>query len=48
MVEGSKDAFRHLVIAQQKALVRVAHALCGDRDLAEDCVAEALARVWPK
>lgn len=41
------DAFRTVVATQQTSLVHLAHALCGDWATAEDCVAEAFARVWP-
>lgn len=34
--------------AHQAGLVRLAYALCGDWDGAEDCVASVFARVWPR
>lgn len=37
-----------LIAAQQARLFRVAYAVCGDADVAEEAVAEAFARAWPK
>src|SRR2546423_3711691 len=36
-----------LVASQQVRLFRLAVCICGDRDLAEEAVAEAFARAWP-
>jgi RNA polymerase sigma-70 factor (sigma-E family) len=40
-------AFSELVERHHARLTHLAYLLCGDRALAEDCVAEAYARVWP-
>lgn len=45
------DSFDDFVLARSGDLVRFAHALCGDRHLAEDLVQAVLARAhgrWPK
>lgn len=47
-VRSHPDGFRAVVEAHQAGLVRLAHALCGDWGVAEDCVAAAFARVWPR
>ena len=42
------DAFTRAVAAHRQALARFAFMLCGDAGHAEDVVAEAYARVWPR
>lgn len=42
------DGFEAVVTSQQGSLLRLAHALCGNWAVAEDCVASAFARVWPR
>ena len=42
------DGFDEFVLARSGDLVRFAHALCGDRHLAEDLVQSVLARVFGK
>src|SRR5687767_3188571 len=37
-----------LIAAQQARLFRIAFAVCGDADIAEEAVAEAFARAWPR
>jgi RNA polymerase sigma-70 factor (sigma-E family) len=49
--EGSyaaTDSFSAAVAAHHRRLAGFAYLLCGDRTTAEDLVAEAYARVWPK
>jgi RNA polymerase sigma-70 factor (sigma-E family) len=43
-----RDDFSDAVVAHHRELARFAFRLCGDRSLAEDIVAEAYARVWPR
>jgi RNA polymerase sigma-70 factor (sigma-E family) len=45
---SSHDAFTRAVEAHHRALARFAYALCGSMTQAEDAVAEAYARVWPR
>lgn len=47
-MSSRSDAFRIVVEVHLAALVRLAHALGGDWNAAEDCVADAFARVWPR
>jgi RNA polymerase sigma-70 factor (sigma-E family) len=42
------DEFAQAVAVYHRSLARFAYALCGDAAQAEDAVAEAYARVWPK
>lgn len=50
---GTRDssepaAFERLVRDEHVGLLRFAYLLCGDHHRAEDAVAEALARTWPR
>jgi RNA polymerase sigma-70 factor (sigma-E family) len=45
---GGGDPFAEAVVAHHEALARLAYALCGDLAQAEDAVAEAYAKVWPR
>jgi RNA polymerase sigma-70 factor (sigma-E family) len=42
------DGFTQAVADHHRDLARFAFRLCGDRDRAEDAVAEAYAKVWPR
>ena len=42
------DALDAAIEAHHRRLTGLAFVMCGDRELAEDLVAEAYARVWPK
>lgn len=42
------DTFHAAVAEHHRRLAGFAYLLCGDRDVADDLVAEAYARVWPK
>ena len=46
--ESRSDAFARAVAAHHDQLARFAFRLCGDATQAEDAVAEAYARVWPR
>ena len=45
---GTADAFAAHYRAEGNACLRVAYVLCGDRTVAEDIVAEAFAKTWPR
>ena len=42
------DALDAAIEAHHRRLTGLAYVMCGNRELAEDLVAEAYARVWPK
>jgi RNA polymerase sigma-70 factor (sigma-E family) len=42
------DAFARLFAAKRRSLLRFAYVLCGDGQVAEELVAEAWARMYPK
>lgn len=46
--EANDQAFQDMVSLDHRRLVRLAYVLCGDISQAEDAVADAYARVWPK
>jgi RNA polymerase sigma-70 factor (sigma-E family) len=46
--ETGQDAFSRAVTDHHVALARFAYQLCGDVTMAEDVVAEAYSRVWPR
>ncbi len=48
MRERTDDSFSAAVVAHHRRLAGFAFLLCGNRAVAEDLVAEAYARVWPK
>src|SRR4051812_11437190 len=48
VVRTDHEAFAALVMEQHARLARLAHLLCGNREQAEDAVAEAYAKVWPR
>jgi RNA polymerase sigma-70 factor (sigma-E family) len=48
MFDTVDDAFSEAVATQHRRLAGFAYLLCGDRTVAEDLVAEAYAKVWPK
>jgi RNA polymerase sigma-70 factor (sigma-E family) len=45
---GAREEFGELVAVHHQRLARLAYLLCGDRQQAEDAVAEAYAKVWPR
>lgn len=45
-IDGRPEEFTTVVGVEQRALARLAYLLCGDPSVAEDVVAEAVARVW--
>jgi RNA polymerase sigma factor (sigma-70 family) len=45
---GETERFVWAMGTEQRRLAGLAYVLCGDRGVAEDLVAEAFARVWPK
>ncbi len=45
---GETERFVRAVGTERRRLAGLAYVLCGDRAVAEDLVAEAFARVWPK
>ncbi len=45
---ASERAFHETVVLDHRRLVRLAYVLCGDLSQAEDAVADAYARVWPR
>jgi RNA polymerase sigma-70 factor (sigma-E family) len=47
-VKSRADAFAGCYTAHRRELARLAYLLCGNAHQAEDVVAEACARVWPK
>lgn len=47
-VKTTEDAFAQAVMVHHQSLARFAYALCGNVTQAEDVVAEAYARVWPR
>jgi RNA polymerase sigma-70 factor (sigma-E family) len=46
--ESPREAFARGYATHQQGLARLAMLLCGDPHVAEDAVAEACARVWPR
>lgn len=46
VLSGERDAYRVLVGRYQKSLLRVAFAMVGDRDVAEDLVQDAFVRAY--
>lgn len=48
MATSPRDVFAHLYATHGQAAVRMATALCGEPELAEDCVAEAVSHMYPK
>ncbi len=46
--DGDGDGFADLVAQHHERLARLAYVLCGNREEAEDAVAEAYAKVWPR
>ena len=47
-IDTRDDAFTAAVASYHRRLAGFAYLLCGDRTIAEDLVAEAYARVWPR
>src|SRR5919106_2614213 len=47
-LQAGQDAFTEAVEVHHQALARFAYTLCGNVTQAEDAVAEAYARVWPR
>jgi RNA polymerase sigma-70 factor (sigma-E family) len=45
---GTERGFGQVVAEHHHGLAQLAYVMCGDRQQAEDAVAEAYARVWPR
>jgi RNA polymerase sigma-70 factor (sigma-E family) len=45
---GAREEFGELVAVYHQRLARLAYLLCGNRQQAEDAVADAYAKVWPR